>query len=105
MAGEVAGLDRVLSPDGWPMASAPSIGRGDPGRFAALYGRDSLITSLQLLPVRPDVARTTLRTLAALQGARDEPRTDEEPGKIPHEVWDRAPERLVTGDWPLTPEG
>ena len=43
---------------------------GDPGRFHALFGRDSLITPLQVLPERPDVARATLRALARLQGAR-----------------------------------
>ncbi|MFN2617655.1 MAG: amylo-alpha-1,6-glucosidase [Thermoleophilaceae bacterium] len=105
MTDEVPGLDRVLSPQGWPLASAPSTGPGDPGRFAALYGRDSLITSLQLMPVRPDVARASLRALAELQGGRDDPRTDEEPGKIPHEVWDQAPERLKAGGWPVTDDG
>ena len=43
---------------------------GDPGRFHALFGRDSLITALQVLPGAPDVARATLRALAGLQGTR-----------------------------------
>jgi glycogen debranching enzyme len=83
---EVPGLDDVLSPAGWPFASALPTDADDPGRFHALFGRDSLITALQLLPVRPDVARATLRALAALQGAADDPLTDEEPGKIVHEL-------------------
>ena len=64
----VAGLDAVLSREGWAYASAPPIEPGDPGRFHALFGRDSLIVALQLLPVRPDVAQATLRALAARQG-------------------------------------
>ena len=73
------------SDEGWPYASTPPVEPGDPGRFHALFGRDSLITALQVLPERPDVARATLRALAALQGSRDDPETDEEPGKILHE--------------------
>lgn len=99
-AGAAALLERVLSPDGWAYASAPSTGAGDPGRFQALFGRDSLIAALQLLPVRPDVARATLRALAALQGRRDDPEIDEEPGKILHERWPRIPARLVEMGWP-----
>ncbi len=39
-----------------------------------------------MLPARPDVAAATLRALAALQGTREDPKWDEEPGKIVHEV-------------------
>lgn len=94
-------LDRVLSPGGWAYASAPPAGEGDPGRFQALFGRDSLIAALQLLPVRPDVAAATLRTLAALQGRHDDPVSDEEPGKILHEHWARPPRRVVEMGWPV----
>ena len=37
------------------------------------------------MPARPDVARATLRALAAVQGTREDPATAEEPGKILHE--------------------
>jgi len=67
-------------------ASALPVDGSDPGRFHALFGRDSLITALQVLPARPDVAAATLRALAALQGTRADPTWDEEPGKIVHEV-------------------
>ena len=82
----VPGLAEVLSPAGWPNASSASVGAGDPGRFNCLFGRDSLITSLAVLPARPDVAAAALRALAALQGTRDDVMWDEEPGKIVHEV-------------------
>jgi glycogen debranching enzyme len=90
-------IDAVLSSEGWPYASAPPVEPGDPGRYHALFGRDSLITALQLLPVRPDIARATLRALAERQGVRDDPLTGEEPGKIGHEFRDQPPELF---DWP-----
>jgi glycogen debranching enzyme len=95
-----AELDDLLSPEGWPYASTPPVEPGDPGRFHALFGRDSLICSLQLLPGRPAVARATLRALAARQGRREDPVTQEEPGKIIHEHRDRAPPALVAAGWP-----
>ena len=53
--------------------------------FMTIFGRDSLITSLQALPFTPELAETTLRILAARQGTRVDPFRDEEPGKILHE--------------------
>jgi glycogen debranching enzyme len=97
----VEGLDALLSAEGWPYASSPPVGPGDPGRFHALFGRDSLITSLQVLPARPDVARATLRALAALQGSADDPDTEEEPGKILHEYRREAPRALAALGWPV----
>jgi glycogen debranching enzyme len=97
----VRDLDRVLSPEGWTYASAPPQAPDDPGRFHALFGRDSLIVALQLVRVLPEVARATLRALAALQGTRDDPETVEEPGKILHEHRPRAPERFLEMGWPV----
>ncbi len=54
--------------------------------FAVPFGRDSLITAIQALPLAPDLARGTLRTLAALQGIVVDAWRQEEPGKIPHEL-------------------
>jgi glycogen debranching enzyme len=97
----VADLEQLVSPQGWPYASAEPVAPGDPGRFHALFGRDSAIVSLELLPVRPDLARATLRALASLQGSVEDPETDEEPGKIVHEWWPSAPESLRRAGWPL----
>ncbi len=93
-------IDDVLSEEGWPYASTAPVEEGDPGRFHALFGRDSLITSLQLLPARPDVARATLHALARLQGREDHPGTLEEPGKIGHEFRDAAPDGFRESGWP-----
>jgi hypothetical protein len=78
---ELADLDSLLSNEGWPHASSRPTTEDDPGRFHALFGRDSLITSLQVLPVRSDVARATLRVLAERQGRLHHPGTLEAPGQ------------------------
>jgi glycogen debranching enzyme len=93
-------LDALLSDEGWAYASSPPVEAGDPGRFHALFGRDSLITALQVLPERPEVAAATLRALAARQGTREHPGTLEQPGKIGHEFRPGAPEQFVAAGWP-----
>jgi glycogen debranching enzyme len=52
----------------------------------ALFGRDSLLTSAMMLPFFPELAVGTLRTLARLQGRRENLLSEEQPGKILHEV-------------------
>jgi len=54
--------------------------------FACVFGRDSLITSLQTLMLNPQIATGTLRFLAKHQGTKVDPWHDEEPGKIMHEI-------------------
>lgn len=93
-------LDGLESDDGWLYASSLPLGAGDPGRFHALFGRDSLISSLQLLPVRPDIARATLRALARRQGRRVNEVMLEEPGKIGHEFRLEPPRNLINAGWP-----
>jgi len=94
-------LQPLLSPEGWAHASTPPIDASDPGRFHALFGRDALITALQVLPRRPDVAAATLRALAGRQGRREDPETEEQPGRILHEDRPVAPAWLVELGWPV----
>ncbi|WP_419999981.1 glycogen debranching N-terminal domain-containing protein [Streptomyces boninensis] len=54
--------------------------------FATLFGRDSLWAARMLLPLGTDLAASTLRVLARRQGTATDPRTQEQPGKILHEV-------------------
>ncbi|HVK26282.1 MAG TPA: glycogen debranching N-terminal domain-containing protein [Actinokineospora sp.] len=54
--------------------------------FMALFGRDSLLTSWMALPLDQGLALGTLRALAARQGTKVDPVTEEQPGRVPHEV-------------------
>jgi glycogen debranching enzyme len=51
-----------------------------------MFGRDSILTSLQSLPFVPDLAATTLRALGERQGSRIDDFRDEDPGRILHEM-------------------
>ena len=66
--------------------------------FACVFGRDSLITSLQTLMLNPQIATGTLRFLAKCQGTKVDPWRDEEPGKIVHEI--RKGELAKSGEIP-----
>lgn len=65
--------------------------------FMALFGRDSLLTSLMALPVDRALALGTLETLAEHQGRAMHPTTEEEPGRILHEVRFGAAAALALG--------
>lgn len=51
-----------------------------------LFGRDSLWASIMSMPVDPSLALGTVQTLAEHQGIAVDPTSEEEPGKILHEV-------------------
>src|SRR5947209_17147557 len=54
--------------------------------FMTMFGRDSILTSLQALPFTAELAATTLRTLGEWQGNRIDDFRDEDPGRILHEM-------------------
>ena len=54
--------------------------------FMTVFGRDTLISSLQTLLLGPELAAGTLRALAATQATTDDPERDAQPGKIIHEL-------------------
>lgn len=67
--------------------------------FATLFGRDSIVTALAVLPFNPAIAAGTLRTLARFQGTEINQDRDEQPGKILHEM--RAGEMAVLREIPF----
>lgn len=54
--------------------------------FVALFGRDTLIASLQTMIVYPEFAAGTLEVLAQYQATKRDDYRDAEPGKILHEL-------------------
>jgi glycogen debranching enzyme len=69
--------------------------------FAAMFGRDSIITSLQTVAFQPRLAIETLEILAARQATEVDAWRDAEPGKILHEL--RTGEMTRTGELPFSP--
>ncbi len=71
--------DHDLGPNAWvPAAGVPW--------FVTLFGRDSLIVSLQNMLVNPGFARGALKKLAQHQATEVDDWRDAEPGKILHEI-------------------
>ena len=69
--------------------------------YVAVFGRDTLITSHQMLMLSPRPARDSLHVLAEYQGTEVKDWNDEEPGKILHEI--RRGELAGAGYIPHTP--
>jgi glycogen debranching enzyme len=79
-----ADLERLLLAD----PEAPDelfLAAGAPW-FATLFGRDSLWAARMLLPLGTSLAESTLWVLARRQGTVTDPLSQEEPGKILHEI-------------------
>jgi glycogen debranching enzyme len=71
--------DHDFAPDVWlPAAGVPW--------FVAVFGRDSLIVSLQNMLVHAGFARGALAKLAELQATEMDDGRDAQPGKMPHEL-------------------
>src|SRR5690606_24205801 len=69
--------------------------------YTTAFGRDSLITSLQTLPLNPLIAGDTLQYLARHQGVKEDPYAEEQPGRMMHEL--RRGELARSGEIPHVP--
>jgi len=90
---------RLLVNDG-PSEGERYIAAGVPW-FATLFGRDAIITALEMVAFRPKLAVETLAVLAARQATEIDDERDAEPGKILHEL--RTGEMAATGELPFRP--
>jgi glycogen debranching enzyme len=73
---------RIFDPD---TPDQVTVAAGAPW-FMAVFGRDSLITSYMALALDPALALGALQTLARYQGERTDPVSEEQPGRIAHEL-------------------
>ena len=69
-----------------PVARGMSLPAAGLPWFMTMFGRDSIFTSLQALPFKPELAAATLRALGDWQGSRHDDFRDEDPGRILHEM-------------------
>ncbi|HLY35011.1 MAG TPA: amylo-alpha-1,6-glucosidase, partial [Jatrophihabitantaceae bacterium] len=79
---EDLGALRIFDPD-HPQRAV--VAAGSPW-FMALFGRDSLVTAGMVLPLDTGLAFGTLQTLADHQGRELDATTEEQPGRILHEL-------------------
>jgi glycogen debranching enzyme len=67
--------------------------------YSTTFGRDGIITAMNLLWADPSIAAGVLRRLARLQSDKLDPLTDSAPGKIVHEM--RGGEMAAMGEIPF----
>ncbi len=81
-SGEDLGALRIFDP---AHPDLPVVAAGAPW-FMTVFGRDSLLTGWMSLIADHNLARGVLETLARFQGQEVDDETEEEPGKILHEM-------------------
>ncbi|MGZ3698790.1 MAG: amylo-alpha-1,6-glucosidase, partial [Bdellovibrionota bacterium] len=86
-------LTQELNQELYPYAGIPW--------FSAPFGRDGMITAYQLLPWYPELARGVLNYGFQTLGSKLDPFTDEQPGKVFHEM--RRGEMANTREVPFIP--
>ncbi|HUF58777.1 MAG TPA: glycogen debranching N-terminal domain-containing protein [Actinomycetota bacterium] len=109
LATDVPGLSRAFSRTGEDLGALQLtdpdhpedllVAAGAPW-YMTLFGRDSILTSWMALLLDPTLGLGTARSLARMQGLRDVAESDEQPGRILHEIrFSRGPSlALADGD-------
>lgn len=98
-------LDEILSRSSADLYMLVSATEDGPYPYAGIpwystsFGRDGIITALQMLWADPSLARGVLARLARLQAKARDARSDAEPGKILHEM--RSGEMAATQEVPF----
>ena len=83
----LAGVDKLINISGAPLSASKAQDketRRELKLFESVFGRDSLIVADFLKDYYPQLLRTTLLKLASSQGNKNDPASEEEPGKIIH---------------------
>lgn len=95
LVGGSGAMRRALVQSGQDLGALRIFDPSDPERtvlaagvpwFMTLFGRDSLFASWMSLPVDPSIAASTLVALARYQGSVEVLDTEEQPGRILHEM-------------------
>ena len=84
-------INKLKAPEGYLKAGYPN--------YFTLFGRDSLISSWQMIEIDPTIAKNTLKILAKYQGKITNNKSEEEPGKILHEYRFKLKDQLALPHW------